>query len=685
MSVLTQSLLRALSMFFCATLAAAAQQAPATVTESTVVEATVDQLQAWMKSGRLTSRRLTEIYLSRIDRYDRHGPRINSLLEVNPQALQIADSLDRERHTKGPRSALHGIPVILKDAIATADQLRTSNGSYWLMDATPTHDATVARKLKDAGALILAKGNMDEMACCNGVFSGRGGAVRNPYDLDRFSSGSSSGPAAAISTNLGVVSIGGDTRSSIRFPASVTSIVGLKPTMGLISRAGVIPGDVHLDVVGPMARTVTDVAIATGLLTGVDPRDYYTRISDGISLRDYRPFLKRGALRGARIGIARDGFFGLNASIDSVMETALAALRQEGAILVDSIPLNAIPFAGGRADDAKVLNAASALALDQYLKDLTPDSPVRSRAQLRAAALLNPFPSNFGADYGRGSFSVDTGTTPLAEYTLDNPKVRAAFEKFINEQRGLVMTQMEAQHLDAIVFPTTSTLTDLLVPPTRVSDPGSTSRGKPEIANYSGLPEITVPAGYTGNGFPVGMSLLGSAFSEGKLLGLAYAFEQATHSRRPPNLAKAPTPINAFIPDVPANDAFANRMRIEGASGSVSGSLLMAGVEFGEPRTSARPIDRTVWFSYVAERDGQLTIDDAGSLPSRNDLVVYGGGTSLDRLESPTRGRRSTRAGPVQVSISVKAGTTYLIVLGTDANSVKGGRYVLNWRLDAAR
>ncbi len=655
-------------------------RASAPVTESIIVDATIDQLQAWMKSGQLSSRRLTEVYLSRIERYDKRGPRINSLLEVNPDALAIADSLDRERRAKGPRGPLHGIPVILKDAIATADHMRTSNGSYWLMDAVPTTDATIVQKLRAAGALMLAKANMDEMACCNGVASARGGAVRNPYNLDRFASGSSSGPAASIAANLGVFSIGGDTRSSIRFPASVTSLVGLKPTLGLISRAGVIPGDVHLDVVGPIGRTVTDVAIATGVLTGEDPRDYYTLGSKGQSLTDYRRFLQRNALKGARIGIARDGFFGLNASIDTVMERALAALEREGAILVDSISLKTVPYAGGRREDAATLNAASSLALDQYLGALSPESPVRSWAQLRALALLDPLPSGLAPR----RMSVDTGTTPFSAFTLGSPRVKAAWDRFRNEQRDSVMRQIEKYHLDAIVFPTTSTLTALVVPSTRVQDRPSASRGKPEIASNAGLPEITVPAGYTGGGFPVGMSILGPAFSEGKLLGFAYSFEQGTHSRKPPDLSKAPPPVDAYLPPVPANDSFAVRLRLEGPSGRVTGNLLLATVEFGEPRTSTRAIDRSVWFTYTAERDGQLIIDDDGSAPTRNDLVVYEGGASLDKLGTPTRAQRRLN-GALQATLSVKAGAIYVIVLGTDVFGAAGGQYVLNWRLGDAK
>ncbi len=656
---------------------------PAPVTEDMVVEASVDQLQAWMASGRLTSRALTEIYLSRIDRYDRHGPRINSLLEVNPRALTIADSLDRERRGGRGRGPLFGIPVVVKDAMATADLMRTSNGAYWLMDATPTTDATVVAKLREAGALILAKSNMDEMACCNGIHSGRGGGVRNPYDPDRFASGSSSGSAASVAANLAVLSLGGDTRSSIRFPASVTSLVGLKPTMGLISRAGVIPGDIHLDVVGPLARTVTDVTIVTGVLAGPDDRDPYTRAAADSALTDYRPFLIENALQGVRLGIAREGFFGLNPAIDSVMEVALSELQRAGAVLVDSIVIEAIPFAGGRDEDARVLDNASALALDQYLRALTPDSPVRSFAQLRAELLLGQYPTGLDRSGLRFAAGVDVDVDSLPRYSLDSPEVRNAFQQFLQEQRDLVMTQMDGHDLAAIVFPTTSTLTGLILPSARVPDTPSRSRGRPEIANYAGLPELTVPAGYTSSGFPVGMSLLGPAFSEGTLLGLGYAFEQATHHRRPPDLSRVPSPVDPWIPAVPANDAFADRTALTGTSGSMGGNLLLASVEVDEPRTSARGIDRTVWFSFTPDRSGELILDDVGSAPARLDLVVYDGGARLDRLGRAARARRDRDLNAMKVSLAVRAGATYPIVVGAETSSMAGGTFVLNWRLEA--
>ena len=663
-------------------LVTACGQPSGAVTEDLIVEVTIDQMHAWMKAGQLSSRGLTEIYLSRIERYDRRGPRINSILELNPRALAIADSLDRVWREQGPRSILHGIPVVVKDAMATADLMRTSNGSYWLMDAQPIADATVVQRLRDAGALILAKSNMDEMACCNGMMSGRGGAVRNPYDLDRFASGSSGGSAASVAANLAAVSLGGDTRSSVRFPASATSLVGLKPTLGLISRAGVVPGDVHLDVVGPMARTVTDVAILTGLLAGVDERDPFTTAAADSVLSDYRPSLRSDALRGARIGVARDGFFGLNTAIDSVMEVALTLLEREGATVVDSIVLPSVPFGGGREEDIYILDAANSRALDDYLRSLSPDSPIRSVRQLWAAALMRAHPSGLDPAqlrvYARATVELDS----LPDYSLLDPDVRAAFERFMHEQREVVEKELELHDLDAIVFPTASTVTRLIIPSPSGPETVSRSRGRPEIANNAGLPELTVPAGYTSEGFPVGMSILGRPFAEAQLFGLGFAFEQATRHRRPPDLSKIPSPIDSLIPEVPVNDAFADRVALVGLSGSVEGNLLVATVEVGEPRTRTRLVDRTVWFAYPAAISGRLVLDDAGSAPSRYDLVVYRDGSSLEGLTTPVRGVRDLGLNAVRVSLGAQAGVTYAIVLGTDAVGVAGGSFTLNWRLE---
>jgi amidase len=643
-----------------------------------VVDATIDELQTWMESGELTSRELVQLYLERIYSYDRHGPRINSLVELNPDALAIADSLDQERRQLGPRGPLHGIPVILKDAIATADRMRTTNGSYLFMDAVVVEDATVAARLRDAGAVLLAKSTMDEMACCNGVVSGRGGGVRNPYDLDRSASGSSGGSAAALAANFGVVSLGGDTRSSIRFPASATSVVGLKPTMGLISRAGVIPADVHLDVVGPLARTVTDVAITTGILAGLDPRDPYTRRAPAGLPSDYRPFLREGALEGARLGIAREGFFGINSVIDTVMEGALASLERAGAILVDSIVIEAIPYGGGREEDVALLGVSALRAFDDYLRGLGPGSPARSLDQFTAQVWLSHYPTALprGLRGWLGWFTPDT--LGPADYPITHPEVVAAFERFIEEQRNIVLSEMEEHDLDAIIFPTSSTLPRLFVE--RMDAPATTSRGQPEIANYGALPEITVPAGYTGEGFPVGLSFLGRPFSEGELFGLAFAFETATQHRTSPDLSNRPSPVTPDLDPLPANDDFADRTSLIGAEGTVRGTNLRAGVEVGEPRFNQAGIDRTVWYSYVAREAGELILDLGGSSPNRPDLAVFAGARYGD-LELLEAGTFDSELNASRLSINVVSGTAYQIVVGTSYDGVRNGRFQLNWRL----
>jgi amidase len=649
-----------------------------------VVDATIDQLQTWMESGELTSRELVQLYLERIYSNDRGGPRINSLVELNPDALAIADSLDQERRQQGPRGPLHGIPVILKDAISTADRMRTTNGSYLFMDAVVVQDATVASRLREAGAVLLAKSTMDEMACCNGVVSARGGGVRNPYDLDRSASGSSGGSAAAVAANFGVVSLGGDTRSSIRFPASVTSVVGLKPTMGLISRAGVIPGDVHLDVVGPLARTVTDVAITTGILAGPDPRDPYTRRAPAGLPSDYRPFLREGALQGARLGIARKGFFGINSAIDTVMEGALASLERAGAVLVDSVVIEAIPYGGDREEDVALLEVSALRAFDDYMRGLGEGSPARSLDQFTAQIWLSHYPTALQRGHSGWVSWFSPDTLRPADYPITHPDVVAAFERFIEEQRNIVLSEMEEHDLDAIIFPTTSTLPELFVETMDVA--ATTSRGQPEIANYGGLPEITVPAGYTGAGFPVGLSLLGRPFSEGELFGLAFAFETATHHRKSPDLAKRPTPVSPDLDPLPANDNFADRTSLVGAEGTVRGSNLRAGVEVSEPRFNQEGIDRTVWYSYRARETGELVLDVGGSSPNRQDLAVFVGARygDLELLGAGTvdadRPFDSELKAP-RLSIRVVGGTTYQIVVGTSYDGVRNGRFQLNWRL----
>ncbi len=644
-----------------------------------ILEASITELQELMDSNELSARQLTEIYLERIYTFDRNGPRINSILEVNPDAIRIAEELDLERKKNGPRSLLHGIPVILKDAIGTADKMRTSNGSYLFIDAKPKEDATIVKKLREAGALIIAKGNMDEMACCNGIASGRGGAVRNPYALDRFANGSSSGPAAGVASNLAVFSIGGDSQSSIRFPASSTSLVGLKPTMGLISRAGVIPGDVHIDVVGPMTRTVEDAAIVTSVLAFKDEKDSYTLLQNRPENVDYLKSITTKPLHKTRLGIARNGFFGYNSEIDSVIQKSIDILKMNDAELIDSIAINSVPYAGGRRQDNKLLSASRNWAMDNYLKGLTDDSPIRSIEQLANAAWFNKVPTILPNHKKYLTWNIEGRTT--TDFPVDSPKIKAAYKRFISDQRLQILPLMDSLKIDFIIFPTTSTITDKLIKDLNKEEPLSEGRGKPQIASYGGLPEITVPAGYTREGFPIGLSILGRPFSEDKLLAFAYAFEQKTNFRKAPDLTKKPPPVKNECPKVSKNDLFENKMILKNLEGNIIGNIIRAGIQANEPRFSSENIDRSVWFSYVAPRTGTFTIQTHRSFQNTYDLAIYQGRKITD-LELLSYQHWNYNTKNTQLVTKVQKGKIYQIILGTNENKVASGYYELNWNLE---
>ena len=643
-----------------------------------IVEASILKLQALMESSQLCSRRLTEIYLERIYAYDRAGPRINSILEINPDALKIAETLDAERMKSGARSLLHGLPVILKDSIATADKLRTSNGSYLLQDATPREDAYVVKKLRDAGAVVLAKANMDEMACCNGISSGRGGAVRNPYILERFASGSSSGSAAAIAANLAVFALGCDTRSSIRFPASACSVVGVKPTMGLISRAGIIPADIHLDVVGPITRTVEDAAIVTNFLASKDEKDLYTCLHNGLPIRNYQTILNSKSLTHSRIGVARKGLFGINKDIHNVIERALEDLKRLGAVLIDPIEIRSIAYGDGRQQDIAILKASANWALDQYLKNLTDDSPIRSLSQLIAAALLSKQPTGLSPNFFNQS--VNSKVEGLDQYSIHNHEVQEVFNRFISKQRDLVTSIMDNLDLDIIVFPTSSNFPNKLIPDFTSDTYSSACRGQSEIASYGGLPEITIPAGYTKEGLPVGISMLGRAFEEHKLFTLAYSFETATKYRKPPDLNRSPEMLDSFLPEIPVNNHFVNRLKLEGREGQISGNLLRATIEKNEPHFVTENIDRTVWFVYHSRNEGNLMLTTDKSSLRQFCLGVFCGNELYD-LKLKSCAKWNNRNFHTSVTINVQAGKKYFFVLGANSFTVSSGQYILSWKI----
>ena len=343
-------------------------------------EITISDLQDGMQSGKFTARSLVEKYSARIDEIDKHGPAINSVIELNPDALWIADALDQERKTKGPRGPLHGIPILIKDNIDTADRMMTTAGSLALVGSKPSKDSFVAQKLRAAGAVILGKTNLSEWANIRSShstsgWSGRGGLTKNPYALDRNPCGSSSGSGAGVSANLCAAAIGTETDGSIVCPSSSNGIAGIKPTVGLVSRGGIIPISHSQDGAGPMCRTLRDAAILLGALTGVDPRDSATNASQGKSFTDYSQFCDPNGLKGARIGVARK-YFGFSDSVDALMEQSLDAMKKQGAVLIDPADIETF----GKFDESELLVFMYELKADlnAYLASLGPNSPVRT-------------------------------------------------------------------------------------------------------------------------------------------------------------------------------------------------------------------------------------------------------------------------------------------------------------------
>jgi amidase len=502
---------------------AAAPQA-AEVPSFELDEITVTELQEGMKSGKFTARSIAQKYLDRIAQIDKQGPAINSVIELNPDALAIADAMDAERQSKGPRGPMHGIPVLIKDNIGTADKMMTTAGSLALSGFTPTKDSGVARKLREAGAVILGKTNLSEWANFRSShstsgWSGRGGLTHNPYALDRNACGSSSGSGAAASANLAAVTIGTETDGSIVCPSSANGVVGIKPTVGLVSRAGIIPISHSQDTAGPICRTVTDAAILLGALAGADPDDEATTDSRGKSHADYTKFLNRGALRGARIGVVRK-LFGFIEALDPVMNAALDAMKSEGAVLVDPAEIPSL----GKFDGSEniVLQYEFKADLNKYLAQFSPNVPVHSLQEIiefneRNREKEMPY---FGQDImvksqARGPLTDKVYLDALAK---DHRLARA---------EGIDAV-MDEHHLDALVAATAapSWVTDLI-------DGDHDTGGSSSLAAVAGYPNINVPAGFI-FGMPVGISFFGRAWSEPKLIAIAFGFEQATRHRQPP-------------------------------------------------------------------------------------------------------------------------------------------------------
>jgi amidase len=479
-------------------------------------------LQKGMADGTWTARRVTQLYLDRIAELDK--AKVNSIIELNPDALQIADERDAERRAGRVRGPLHGVPVLIKDNIDTADKMVTSAGSLALADSHPAQDSTVAARLREAGAVIIGKTNLSEWANMRSThsssgWSGRGGQTRNPYALDRNPCGSSSGTGAAIAANFSAIGVGTETDGSIVCPSSNCGLVGIKPTVGLVSRAGIIPISATQDTAGPMTRTVTDAAILLAVLRGEDPRDPATQVLRGRMAEDYAASLDPGALRGKRIGVARN-FFGFSPQVDAIMEEAIDLMKREGAVLID--PAN-FPTAG-QFDDSEfeVLLYEFKDGINKYLASLGPAAPVKTLADLiefneREKAREMPF-------FGQEIFTMAQEKGPLTSAAY-----RRALAKDHRLSRRQGIDAMIARHrIDAILAPTggPAWTTDHL-------NGDHFTGGSSTPAAVAGYPSITLPAGHV-FGLPVGLSFFGPAWSEGTLIRIAHAYEQASKQRRVP-------------------------------------------------------------------------------------------------------------------------------------------------------
>jgi amidase len=489
-----------------------------------VEEMTIGAMQEAMRSGRLTSRALTQLYLDRIAALDKSGPSVNSIIELNPDALTIADALDRERKGGRTRGPMHGIPIVIKDNIDTADKMRTSAGSLALAESIAREDATVVRRLREAGAVILGKTNLSEWANFRSThstsgWSGRGGLTRNPYALNRNACGSSTGSGVAVAANFAAVGVGTETDGSVVCPSSSSGLVGLKPTVGLVSRSGIIPISHTQDTAGPMARTVTDAAILLGAMASIDSLDSRSAASHRPVRMDYSDFLDPNGLKGARIGVTRQSF-GFSDAVDRLMTESIEVIRNLGATIVD--PAN-LDLKDGLGDsEFEVLLYEFKAGLNAYLANLAPNVTTRTLAD------LIKFNEDHRAEempyFGQEIFEMAQKKGPLTD---------AAYKKALAKNYRLSRAEgidavIKKHKLDAVIAPTggPAWTTDLL-------NGDRYTGGYSTASAIAGYPHITVPAGQVG-GLPVGLSFFAGEWSEPVLLKFAYAFEQATKARRAP-------------------------------------------------------------------------------------------------------------------------------------------------------
>ena len=488
-------------------------------------EITIRELQNKMKSGEYTARSITQAYLDRITEIDKDGPKLNSVIELNPDALTIADALDAERKNGKVRGNMHGIPVLIKDNIDTADKMQTTAGSIALEGNIARSDAFIVEQLRKAGAIIIGKTNLSEWANfrsdrSSSGWSSRGGQTKNPYILDRSPCGSSSGSGVAVAANLCAIAIGTETNGSIACPASMNGVVGIKPTVGLLSRSGIIPISKTQDTAGPLARTVTDAAILLGILAGVDTNDEITEESKGKAQADYTKYLDKNGLKGKRIGVEKS-FLKKHEGIDSLLHTALEQMKSQGAEIVEVEYMKVNDTDGA---ETVVLEFEFKDGLNKYLSN--------SNAKVKSLEELITFNKSNEAK-AMPDFKQETFESSQKRGDLSDKEYLAALEKIMNV-RKLIDNELQNNKLDALCGPATG--------PSWCIDPVNgdswTGYGAYGPAALAGYPSVTVPMGNVKE-LPIGISFLGKAYDEPGLISIAYAYEQVSRKRAVPNFIES--------------------------------------------------------------------------------------------------------------------------------------------------
>jgi len=503
--------------------------APLKARDIDIGRATISDINAAFAAGTLTSERLVQLSLARIEAYEKQGPSLRAILTLNPKALEQARALDAERKAKGPRSPLHGIPVMLKDNFDTAD-MPTTGGSVFLEGYMPKEDAFLVKKLRDAGAIIFAKLNLSEFATATN-YSSLGGQSLNPHDLARTPGGSSGGTGVAIAAGYAPLGMGTDTGGSVRGPSALNGIAGMRPTRGLLSRSGIIPLSLSFDTAGPMARSVTDLALALDVMHGVDPGDAATAPSKGKVKGSFTQFLKPDALKGKRIGLARD-FMGADADVDWAIEGAAKVMQAAGATvidirfpkwLLDQLDISADFMASVRFPEANEQISA-------YLSRTGGNYP-KSVAELVDRAYRYQNMGDDGARPNPGRWLQFT--RDLASGTTSSPRYKAVHDLGLPLIRAVVEGEVTTHKLDAIIYPAQATRAALIASPPAA--PGPRRPTGTLMGSITGFPDVTVPAGFTGDALPVGLGIVGpGAYTDAEVLGIAYAFEQATKYIRQP-------------------------------------------------------------------------------------------------------------------------------------------------------